>query len=233
MWTRSIPRRLGALLGGLCAACLLASGAADAAIYMKFDGIDGEATAENHAKWNDVFSVEWGLAVEAVPGGAGSHANVTFRDVEWNQYLDASFPDLFLAAASNGEIANVKIDFVKATDGKPFVYFNMTFEQVTINSLDLSSGGDTPVVHGKFDYEKISMSYIPIGASGRPGTPRTASFRVGSSAAPAAAALLSVYQLGITDPPAPAVPEPETWVLMALGLGVLTVSARRARQRRA
>ncbi|MGQ3673891.1 type VI secretion system tube protein Hcp, partial [Xanthobacter sp. TB0139] len=31
------------------------------AIYLKFDGIDGEATQDDHKKWIDVLSLSWGV----------------------------------------------------------------------------------------------------------------------------------------------------------------------------
>ena len=33
---------------------------ASAAVFVKYDGIDGEATDANHDKWIDVLSLNWG-----------------------------------------------------------------------------------------------------------------------------------------------------------------------------
>ncbi len=52
-----------ALAGALVVAGLLFAGTgAEAAAFLKFDGIDGESADKNHDKWIDVLSVDWGSA---------------------------------------------------------------------------------------------------------------------------------------------------------------------------
>lgn len=53
----------GALAGALVIAGLLFTGTgAEAAAFLKMDGIDGESTDASHDKWIDVLSVDWGSA---------------------------------------------------------------------------------------------------------------------------------------------------------------------------
>jgi len=48
---------------------LMLTGAAHAAVFAKYDGIDGESKDENHDKWIDVLSIDWGAHK---PGGGAT-----------------------------------------------------------------------------------------------------------------------------------------------------------------
>lgn len=58
----------------LVAAIMAANSSANAAAFMKYDGIDGESADENHKKWIDVLSVDLDPQLRGESGkqGAGS-----------------------------------------------------------------------------------------------------------------------------------------------------------------
>ena len=69
------------------------------AIYLKYEGIDGEATHENHKKWIDVSSLQFGVG-RGISTPSGSTANreasePSVSEVVITKMLDGSSSKLF------------------------------------------------------------------------------------------------------------------------------------------
>jgi type VI secretion system secreted protein Hcp len=175
---------------------------ATAAIYMKYDGIDGDVTAVGHENWIEILSFSWGVTND----GSGSQAN----DVSVQQTLNKASPKLLQAALSGSPIEWALMDFVNPNTLDPSTpYLQYKFEDVLISGYSISSGGDLPTESLSLNFTKITFSHRPIGDDGRLGDPVT----------------------GGWDFSAGAIPEPSTWVLLAAGLALVVVGRNRMQRR--
>jgi type VI secretion system secreted protein Hcp len=212
---------------------VLSSSAADAASFIKFDGINGESQDKDHKDWSNVLSVDWGVSVAVVKGGGGVAGRPEFTDLSWTQTIDKSIPPLFSAITGGKIIRKATVDFTTTFgDGGRVTYFQMVFDDVLLTQLHLGSSRDANAeLSGAFAYSKIGMTYTEYDAGGgKKGTAFAEYDLMGGRGS--AAALAGVFALGASRPGAVIpVPEPQTWVTMLGGLGLLGWRSRRERSR--
>lgn len=165
---------------------LLASQAADGAIFIKFDGIDGESNDANHGKWIEILSWSWGASNAGAAGGGTGAGKVSMQDFHFTCAVSKASPKLFLACATGEHIPAVSLVFTRTlADGKPVAYYQVTLSDVLVSSL---AGGrdegtpnrltDRPVEKVSLNFSKIEFKYLPYDDSGAPGTPEVAEAEV-------------------------------------------------------
>lgn len=206
---------------------LLCSGAASANLFIKFYGVEGESTDKAHKGWSDITSVQWGVSI------SGSVRPVlSVSDLTWSQQMDKSFPPLFTAIAGGDAFRDATVDFTTTFgEGVQKTYFQMLFDDVQLTSLNLSGGSDNANVDGAFSYGRIRMTYTEYDASGKSMGTTKADYDVKGTKS--AAALLTVFELGMSGPSIIPIPEPEAYALLLAGLGLLGFAARRRKQKTA
>lgn len=215
---------------GLCL-----SSTAHAALFIKFDGVDGESVDEHHSRWSDIDYVSWGVTAESSGSGGGSgKGKATFQDLAWGQYLDKSFPTLFKYTASGKHFPDVTVDFTVDIQDTQAVYFQMNFREVFMSRLNLSARSDEPArFDGAFSYNYIGMTYSIFDETGRKTGEVKASYNLKTTETTGGVEdLLNVFALGMAGPTVtnvPTVPEPSTYALMLAGLGAVGLVARRRR----
>jgi len=199
---------------------LLWSSAANADLFIKFTGIDGESQDRDHRGWSDISSVAWGVSVTAPSGGGGAGRPV-FNDLSWNQVVDTSLPPLFTDIVTGRRITKVLVDFTTTVNERELTYFEMEFRNVSLTSLDLSgdSNGDATLA-GSFAYGFIKMTYRELEPDGSLGPAISAQYNVQTrTSAAAAGRLAALYGLGLEEPTlAAAIPIPGSLLLLGTGL---------------
>lgn len=134
---------------------------ADAAAYIKFDGIDGEARDSAHSGWSEALAFSFGVERE-MSGATGGKATSTssFSDFSIVKQIDKSSPGLFLASA-NGQVIPTFSFEITHDDGAKLAYLKYELTNVMVTSYNIS-GGDTgtPVETISLNFEKITFSYI-------------------------------------------------------------------------
>jgi type VI secretion system secreted protein Hcp len=140
---------------------LLASHA-DAAAYIKFDGIDGESSSVDHKEWIIVDSMAWGvIAPTANPtGGTGK---VQVQDFTITHRIDKASPKLFLACATGQRIATVTLSMTRTVAGKEAEYYKITLKDVLISGISSATAptaAGTPDTSGR-PLESISFKVFP------------------------------------------------------------------------
>jgi len=208
---------LAAALAILCGALFATAG--QAAIFIKFDGVDGESMHDGFERWNVVDDISWLITATSGDGGTGTmRPRVNFGDFNWNQEIDSSYPHLFSAIARGTTFRNVKIAFFRSF-GRPegdVTYFEMLFENVGLTSLELTGDSSSRAqFRGAFNYQQISATYH--GPDGR----IEASYDVFNSTGQAAG-VAAAFALGLSGPgaatlvPLPAAAYPLSPALLAL-----------------
>jgi type VI secretion system secreted protein Hcp len=149
------------------------------AIYLKYDGIDGEATHDSHKKWIDVHSLSFGIG-RAISTPSGSAANreasePSVSEVVITKLMDSASPKLMVESATGAAGKTVKIDLV-STGSPGNTYVTYTLTNALISSYSVSSGGDRPSESLSISFTKIEYKFTPYDDKNKAGTPVTVSY---------------------------------------------------------
>jgi type VI secretion system secreted protein Hcp len=144
------------------------------AIYLKMDGIDGDATHEQHKKWITVDSIQWGIGRSISTPTGSTHnreaSEPSVSEVTIAKQADVSTPRLFGEACTGKDGKKVVIDFV--TTGSPGdTYLQCTLSDTLVSSYSVSSGGDRPSESIGLSFTKLELKYIPYDEKHKPGSP--------------------------------------------------------------
>ena len=133
------------------------------AVYIKFDGIDGESTDSRHQDWIDVGSYSWGVSRPGTPAsgsdGGRSHEKADFEELSVSKLIDKSSPTLYLLCATGAHIPKAELSVASATGEKSEI-LSIQLHDVSIARVSTSGDGDsTPVEEVGFVFEKITWTY--------------------------------------------------------------------------
>lgn len=156
------------LLGTVLSVGLLASPAVQAAAFIKFDGIDGEAIDPDHAQWIDVLSTDWGIVLErdaasGLPTGKRQH-----KPVSVTKPLDKASPKLMEGIATGRVFPSVKVHLTRATSAGPVTYLEYELTNVIVTSWSTSGDADDrPTEEVSLNFEEVKMIYSEYDDAGR------------------------------------------------------------------
>lgn len=151
-------------------AALFASSAADAAAYIKFDGVDGEAVSVDHKDWIVVESMDWAIGAPTSSAAGGGSGKATFKEFRLTKGVDKSSPLLFLACATGQTNPTVTLSITRMVNGEERVFYTITLSDVIISSIgnqttpSSADGGNVrPLETVSFKvYPKVEIQYTPI-----------------------------------------------------------------------
>ena len=149
------------------------------ALYLHYDGIDGEATHEDHKKWIDIQSLQFGVG-RGVSTPVGSAANreasqPSVSEITVSKNMDTASSKLFVESLTGNEGKTVKIDLV-STGSPGNTYVTYTLTNTLISGYSLSSGGDRPTESLSLNFTKIEYKQTPYDDKNKAGTPVTVSY---------------------------------------------------------
>lgn len=149
------------------------------AIYLKYDGIDGEATHQDHKKWVDLGSMQFGVG-RAISTPAGSASNreasePSVSEIVITKTFDSSSPKFFTEACTGAAGKTVKIDLV-STGSPGATYTQYTLTNTLVSAYSVSSGGDRPSESISLSFTKIEFKFIPYDDKNKAGSPITVSY---------------------------------------------------------
>jgi len=149
------------LIVGIFTVGSLATNEAYAAVdmFLKIDGIDGEANDEGEIK---IDSFQWGLTnQDKKRGGGGGAGKVTIQDLSFVMKFEKASPILMQAVADGKQFPDAVITFIEQRHGAE--YLTITLTEVRISSY-LTGYGDTLAPTSQFDevslnFDKITFVY--------------------------------------------------------------------------
>ena len=143
-------------------------------IYMNYNDIPGDATAEEHEKWIELNSCQWGVGrgISSPTGGSADRESSapSVSEIVVTKSTDVSSTKL-LNEAYQGEGQKCQIDFCKTDKGILEVYLTLTLTNTMISGLSLSSGGDRPTESLSLNFTKIEFKNVNMGADAAAGSP--------------------------------------------------------------
>ncbi len=127
-------------------------------IYMKIEGIDGEATDRGHENEIDVLSWSWGMSQSSAGHAAGSSRSgkVSVHDISITKHVDKSSADLMIACASGRHFPNIILTMRKASE-EPRDYLKYMFENVYCTSYQVGGSNTEPL-----PTESLSLTFTKV-----------------------------------------------------------------------
>jgi type VI secretion system secreted protein Hcp len=141
-------------------------------IFLKLDGIKGEAQDAVHKEEIDILSWSWGMKQGGTThmGSGGGSGKVSVKDLTITKYLDAASPTLQKFCANGKHVANGTLIVRKAGE-HPLEYLKIDLDEIII--ADVSTGGshgaDRLIENVSLNFKKFHTTYTPQAADGTAG----------------------------------------------------------------
>lgn len=138
-------------------------------IYMKFDGVDGDVTAESHAGWIALHSVQWGSSRGVTTSGEASHRTksaVQIREVVVSKDRDHASGKLFREHLM-GDPKTVQIDWTTNSQGGEAIFQSLKLSNALVSSFQQSGVAlDKPVEQLSFNFTEIEGTFYDMEQKG-------------------------------------------------------------------
>ena len=142
------------------------------ALFIKFDGVDGEAQDKDHKGWSDILSFSWGLhkAGAGATGQTRRRGVVTVEDVVCTKEYDKASPKLAESICLGKVFPKVEIhDTTTYGEGNRAVFLKYELKNVMVSSHNVSAagGGDAvPTETMSLNFEEVKQTYVEYDAKG-------------------------------------------------------------------
>ncbi len=143
-------------------------------IFMKYEGIKGEATDAGYKDWLDVDEISWGVRRNLTSNTATSKdresANAEITDLTLTRRMDKATPDLFMEACC-GKGKKVEIHLTKTGGGsgtEPFMEYKLENALISHYSVDAETQDQKhPTESITISFQKIESKYTPYDDKGK------------------------------------------------------------------
>ena len=128
------------------------------AIYVKFDGIDGESRDAGHKGWSEILTCSWegNLPSSGVTTKGRAKSECTFEPILLLKTVDKSTPLLFELLVTGGQ-KDVTIEFCESSgDQVPYMTIKLLAALISHFSID----GNSDDVEGSVN--RIGVSYNDV-----------------------------------------------------------------------
>jgi type VI secretion system secreted protein Hcp len=139
-------------------------------IYMKIEGVDGDATSKGHEKWIEVLSFSWGLSNSSASFASGRGAGagkVSMQDFHFVHRVDKASPKLLTATCTGRHIPSVSLSVTQGDVGTPGILAreNGPTDYLIIKLSDILVSGLQPGVNAATDeqpLESVSLNFSKV-----------------------------------------------------------------------
>lgn len=143
------------------------------AAYIKFDGVDGEATAREHRRWSRIISFGQGIHQPgtASTGSTRRRGNVVLDDIIVSKELDKASPKIAEAVCKGQVFPQVLIDLTASyPNAGRLTYYTYELKNVLVTSYDIHGSGqpkDLPLEEFALNFEEIKVTYTEMSSKGK------------------------------------------------------------------
>jgi len=134
------------------------------AIYLEYEGITGDVTAEGHAAWIEMTSASWGVGrgISTVVGASENRESTTVSvsELVFSTTMDTASGYFWNDLCKNEVGKTAKIHFTATGDGSVNVYLELTLSESLVSGMSFSSGGDRPGISLSVNFTKIETKYM-------------------------------------------------------------------------
>ena len=150
-------------------------------IFIKIDGIDGDATHPKHKGWIDADSLQWGVGRSIItPVGSAMNREAgepAVSEITFTKTMDRSTAQI-LQETCTGEAGKKVVVHFMTTANPPKTYMKYELEDALISgySCSGSSGGGRPSESVSLNFTKITTTYTVSDEKGNDLTSLSAHF---------------------------------------------------------
>jgi type VI secretion system secreted protein Hcp len=142
------------------------------ALFIKFDGVDGEAQDKDHKGWSDLLSMSWGLhkAGAGATGQTRRRGVATVEDVVCTKEYDKASPKLAESVCTGKVFPKVEIHNTAtyAENRATFLKYELKNVLVTSQNVSAAGGGDAvPTESFSLNFEEVKQTYVEYDAGGK------------------------------------------------------------------
>ncbi|MGH6989241.1 MAG: Hcp family type VI secretion system effector [Stellaceae bacterium] len=136
------------------------------AIYLKIDGIEGDATETNHVSWIAIDSFTFGVS-RNVSSRTGATAVREFSapnlsDIALSKPLDKASGLIFRESVVGNTHKTYQIDITSTGQGSE-ILLSYKLTAGMVSNYSISSGGDRPMEALTVNYDKVEVTFSPPG----------------------------------------------------------------------
>ena len=145
---------------------------AEAAVFAKYEGIDGESTDASHDKWIDVLSVDWGMHSPGggMTGQSRRRGSAVIEDLVLTTEFEKSSPKLQEKLLKGEVIPKLEIEMTATYGGARATYLKYELKNVMVTSYSLSASGNDeagpPTDKFGVKFEEIKVTYTEYDDAG-------------------------------------------------------------------
>ena len=134
--------------------------------FLNIEGIQGEATDQNHLGWIEISSFSWGVSNPGSnsAGGGGGSGKSSFQDLHCESRTSKASPNLMLACAIGKHIGSavLSVSNPAAPTGSVSEFMKLTLEDCLISSYQnagAEQGDDRPLDAFSLNFVKIDFMF--------------------------------------------------------------------------
>ena len=155
-------------------------------IFLKLDGVTGEAQDSTHKDEIDILSWSFGESQSGTfgSGGGGGSGKVSVQDMSFTKKIDNATPTLMLFCANGKHIASGKLTNRKAGEN-PLEYLTYELTDIIVTGVHQggSAGGDVLTENVTINFRKFKTVYTKQEESGSAGAAPEMSWNVAENKA--------------------------------------------------
>ena len=141
-------------------------------IYLKIDGVEGEAQDQNHQNEIEILSFSVGVTNMGsgdVALGSGS-SRASLSDLSVMKHVDKASPGLFVGCCTGKHFPTATLSIRKAGGDNAVEYLKYDLTEVFISSHQTSGsdGGGIATESTSLNFSKIQVTYTPQADTGAP-----------------------------------------------------------------
>lgn len=151
-------------------------------IFIKINGIDGEALDNDHKNEIEVLNWSWTVRQEANmhAGSGGGAGKATVEDLEFEHFVDRSSPNLMKYCLTGKHIDEAKL-VVRKAGGTPLEYLKLTLNDVVVTKIQpYGMAEDSVRIREKvsLSFARVKQEYTVQNAQGGSGGAVTAGYDI-------------------------------------------------------
>lgn len=133
-------------------------------MFLKLDGVKGEAQDKKHKDEIDVLAWSWGVSNSGTThmGSGSGSGKASFQDISVTKYVDASSARLMQACTTGEHFASGNL-VVRKAGKNPLEYIKIDMKDVIITSISTggSGGEDRLTENVTLNFGHFHKQYIP------------------------------------------------------------------------
>lgn len=147
-------------------------------MFLKIDGIKGDATADKHKDEIEIYSFSFGVTQPTggphTSSGGHTGGRVVPTDFKFEHRVDLASPILFLGCCSGEVFKEAKFTMRRASKDQK-VFMTYTFTNVIVSSVSPTAvdakdpADDVPMESVTLRYDTLTLEYTPVKSDGTEG----------------------------------------------------------------